>query len=62
MDSRLISFVVPVYNEADSIEQLVEEIRQVVDRNKLRIQIVFVDDGSTDRSWDKICALAEQDR
>lgn len=62
MDSRLISFVVPVYNEADSIEQLVEEIRQVVDRNKLRIQIVFVDDGSTDRSWDKICALAEQGR
>lgn len=62
VDSRLISIVVPVYNEADSIEQLVEEIRQVVDRHKLRIQVVFVDDGSTDHSWSKICALAEKDR
>ncbi len=62
VDNRLISIVVPVYNEAESIEQLVEEIRQVADRNQLRFQIVFVDDGSTDHSWSKICALAERDR
>jgi dolichol-phosphate mannosyltransferase len=50
-----------VYNEADSLEILVNEIREVASRHELHVQIVFVDDGSSDGSWAKIAFLAEQD-
>ena len=60
MESRLISIVVPVYNEADSLGILANEIREVAIQNALRVQVVFVDDGSSDGSWSKIASLAEQ--
>ncbi len=61
MDSRLISIVIPVYNEADSLGILVNEIREVATQNTLKMQVIFVDDGSSDGSWAKITSLAEQD-
>jgi glycosyltransferase involved in cell wall biosynthesis len=61
VDERLISIVVPVYNEQDAIETLLGEIRATAQKAELRFQIVFVDDGSWDGSWRKIQALAAAD-
>lgn len=61
LDSRLISIVVPVYNEQDSLESLVGEIHEVGQAHGLNTEIVFVDDGSRDGSWGVIQRLAEVD-
>lgn len=60
MSARLISIVIPVWDEAESLEHLAREIRMVADRHGLNIQAVFVDDGSRDASWAGICRLAGQ--
>ena len=41
----------PVFNEADSIQTLVDEIIQTLSSRKMRYEIIFVDDGSTDDSF-----------
>ncbi len=46
-----ISVVVPLYNEEESLPELVEWIDRVARANSLTYEIVMVDDGSTDRSW-----------
>lgn len=55
-----ISVVVPLYNEADSLPKLHEWIAQVMQENKLTYEIIFVNDGSTDNSWQVIEALKEE--
>jgi len=60
--SRAVSIVVPVCNEAESLGDLVGEIRDVAERNSLDVEIVFVDDGSRDDSWDRIVAFAGGDQ
>lgn len=57
-----LSFVIPCYNESESLPQLHEELHRVCAANGYVAQIVFVDDGSTDASWETICRLAETDR
>ena len=52
MDKKLdISVVVPLYNEAESLPELVAWIKRVATENRLSYEIIFVDDGSTDESW-----------
>ena len=46
-----ISIVVPLYNEEESLGELTDWILQVVNRENLSHEILFVDDGSTDSSW-----------
>lgn len=57
----LLSLVIPVYNEVESLEQLLKEIDDVAQAEKYELQVIFVDDGSRDGSWDAICRLAERD-
>ena len=52
-----ISIVVPLYNEDESLEKLYEWINKVMTDNKLSYEIIFVNDGSTDRSWEVIESL-----
>src|SRR5262245_3794850 len=56
----MISIVVPVYNEKESLEILLSEIDAIGRGAKLDLEILFVDDGSTDGSWDVIRSLAEK--
>ena len=54
-----ISVVIPLLNEQDSIEELHDWIVSVMQSNELSYEILFIDDGSTDNSWEvirKICA------
>ncbi|GFI54218.1 undecaprenyl-phosphate 4-deoxy-4-formamido-L-arabinose transferase [Alistipes sp.] len=49
-----ISVVVPLYNEAESLPELVEWIDRVAVENALSYEIVMIDDGSSDDSWEVI--------
>lgn len=53
------SVVVPVFNEQDSLRQLLSEIVAVVSGLNGSWEVIFVDDGSTDESWARIQQLAE---
>lgn len=46
-----ISLVIPAYNEAESLPELVEWIEQVMIANGFSYEVVFIDDGSTDNTW-----------
>ncbi len=52
-----ISVVIPLLNEEESIQELHEWIKQVMQENGYSYEIIFVDDGSTDRSWEIIKQL-----
>jgi len=56
----MISIVIPVYNEKESLALLYGDIAQIAEKANLDIEVVFVDDGSRDGSWDAIVALARQ--
>ncbi|MCH5325894.1 MAG: glycosyltransferase [Duncaniella sp.] len=53
-----ISVVVPLYNEAESLPELSEWIARVMRENGLTYEVIFVDDGSTDASWQVVRGLA----
>jgi glycosyltransferase involved in cell wall biosynthesis len=57
----MLSIVIPVYNEAESLETLHRELIQVADAEGYDLDIIFVDDGSTDQSWAVIRRLAAGD-
>ena len=61
MNKRLdISVVVPLYNEEESLGELVAWIDRVARENSLTYEVIMVDDGSTDGSWRVVKELSEQ--
>lgn len=54
-----ISVVIPLYNEAESLPELHAWIKRVMESHGFSYEILFIDDGSTDGSWDVIAGLAE---
>ena len=56
-----LSLVVPVFNEAESIGELYAEIDRVLDRLEETVEIIFVDDGSSDGSGAILDTLADKD-
>ena len=57
----LVSITVPVYNEVEAIGPLYESARQVLEGTGRPWEIIFVDDGSTDGSDDKLDEIAARD-
>ena len=57
-----LSFVIPVLNEGESLRELYRQIAQVATDHDYDIQLVFIDDGSTDDSWQVIRQLAASDQ
>ena len=55
-----ISVVVPLYNEEESLPELEAWIERVMTENHFTYEIIFVDDGSNDRSWEVIRSLIEK--
>lgn len=55
-----ISVVIPLYNEEESLPELHAWIAKVMNENNFSYEILFVDDGSTDGSWDIIKGLQEK--
>ena len=60
-DPNQISLVIPVYNERESLPQLLAEIDEVARTLTVGCEVIFVDDGSTDDSWTVIQELAAKD-
>lgn len=56
-----ISVVIPLFNEDESLPELHQWIRKVVNQHQFSTQIIMVDDGSTDQSWNVIESLKEKD-
>ena len=57
----MLSVVVPVYNERETVDELCRRIAAVLAPLGPRQEVVVVDDGSTDGTWDALCALAAED-
>lgn len=55
-----VSVVIPVFNSASSLVELVERISSVLSSHNRSFEIVLVNDGSTDNSWDVVCDLADR--
>ena len=54
-----LSVVVPIYNEAESISQLIDTIANTLQKSNLSYEIICVDDGSQDGSTKKLHQLAQ---
>lgn len=55
-----ISVVVPLYNEAESLPELAAWIKRVMDENGFTYEVLMINDGSTDDSWNVIKRLHEE--
>ena len=56
-----ISVVIPLLNEQESLTELYDWIAKVMQSNHFSYEIIFIDDGSTDGSWNVIQQLSEKD-
>ena len=56
-----ISVVIPLFNEAESLPELHAWIQRVMKANDFSYEIIFVNDGSTDNSWQVIKELSAKD-
>jgi glycosyltransferase involved in cell wall biosynthesis len=55
-----LSVVVPLYNEEESLPELFDWIKRVATANGYSYEVIFVNDGSTDRSWEVISSLCHK--
>ncbi len=55
-----ISVVIPLLNEADSLPELMQWIHRVMDAHHFTYEVIMVDDGSDDNSWETIAGLRVQ--
>jgi len=58
-DRVQISVVIPVFNERDNLLSLVAEVKTVCDANDIQHEIILVDDGSTDGTFEKAAGLQD---
>ena len=56
-----ISVIIPLFNEAESLPELAAWIQRVMRENDYTYEVIFVNDGSTDNSWDVIEELCKND-
>jgi len=55
-----LSLVIPLFNEAESLPELTAWIKRVMDAHQFTYEVVYVDDGSTDNSWEVIQQLKRE--
>jgi glycosyltransferase involved in cell wall biosynthesis len=53
--------VIPLYDEEDSLRELHQQLRSSLDRMRVRYELIFVDDGSTDRSFQVLRDMKRND-
>lgn len=57
----MLSIIIPMLNEEESLQELYGEIVSACEEHQIEFEVVFIDDGSTDRSWSIVDELASQD-
>ena len=60
--NEILSVVIPLYNEADSLNELTREVLQVCDTEHINVEVILIDDGSTDETFSCIESLHKQDQ
>lgn len=60
VSSNMLSIVIPVFNEQDSLEELLSRIEQIAAQHAYELDVLLIDDGSSDNSWLKIEQLSQQ--
>jgi glycosyltransferase involved in cell wall biosynthesis len=60
-DRLSLSIVIPLYNEAENVPPLAEEIRRALDPLGITYEVIVVDDGSTDATWERLEAVHTED-
>ena len=55
-----LSIIIPVYNEEESLAELIRQIEEVCEKENYEKEVIFVDDGSRDTSWEVIRQLAAE--
>ncbi len=58
----VLSIIIPIYNEEESILPLHENLRQVLEKQNLPYEVIYVDDGSTDGTFPQLYQLARSDQ
>ena len=59
--AELISLVIPSYNEEENIENTVSTLKSILDNEDFDCEFIFVNDGSADKTFDKIVKASEED-
>jgi len=57
---RSLSVVIPVYNSEDTLPALAARLNQALPAVAHKFEVILVNDGSADRSWEQICSLVDQ--
>lgn len=61
MAKDLLSIVIPSYNEQGNIEHTAEVVSKIMKDNRIPYELVFVNDGSKDETWDILTSLTRTD-
>ncbi len=56
----MLSVIIPAYNEQENIEKTAETIYEILSDSKIECEIMFVDDGSKDSTWEIISRISEE--
>lgn len=59
---RLVSVVVPVYNEEETVAEFQRRLSAVFEPLNHALEVIYVNDGSRDRTFDTVCAMHDLDR
>lgn len=57
-----VTVIIPVYEEEESLPELTQWIRRVLDEHNFTFEVIMVDDGSSDHSWEHIVRISNDDR
>lgn len=58
----MLSVIIPSYNEEGNVENTASVVTKIMEENAIDFELVFVNDGSKDKTWEKLSALSEADR
>ena len=61
MDKKLLSVIIPSYNEESILEKTVNVVSNILSANSLNYELIFIDDGSKDETWNIVSTEAEKD-
>lgn len=56
----MLSIIIPAYNEEENIRNTTQVIHDIVTQNKIESELLFIDDGSSDKTWDIICEVSRE--
>ena len=61
MSEKMLSVIIPAFNEHENIANTASVVSGILDAEKIPFEIIFVDDGSRDNTWEEICSASRRD-